>query len=37
MEEGFSDDLLDLRIRDRRLLLELVDGATVLDGLEERC
>lgn len=37
VEEGFGDDLLDLRIRDRRFLLELVDGATVLDRLEERC
>ena len=37
MEEGFGDDLLDLSIRDRRLLLELVNGAAILDRLEERC
>jgi hypothetical protein len=37
MEKGFGDDLLDLGIRDRRFLLELVDGAAVLDRFEERC
>ena len=37
MEESFGDDLLDLSIGDRRLLLELVDSAAVLNRLKERC
>lgn len=37
MKEGFGDDLLNFCIRDRRLLLELIDSSAVLDRLEERC
>ena len=35
VEEGIGDDLLDLDIGNKRLVLELVDGAAALDGLDE--
>jgi hypothetical protein len=35
VEHGLLDDLFDLLVRDGGLLLEAVDGAAGLDGLEE--